>query len=308
MARPELDQDRATRERRQGHLRVAACLGVLLGLAVTLGLLLAPWSRRGGANSLDPLLRLASFEAARAPSRLPTAFRPYAFRDSESGDLLTLGSRSGPWSALVKTHREEWVRSDGSGRLRERSGAATFLGPRDRVRWREAGSPRLGSRLVDERIGPGSLGDRDLLTWSTHPTRLRAQLRARASRSDAPVNEEMLVLVGDLLRQTAAPAGLRAALYRVASTIPGVDVIRHVVDPAGRPGAALAITSAHSGNRERYALIFDARTSNVLAEVTELLQEMPYVDANAPVVTEYRVFLRDRSVASLSGCPAGLRC
>ena len=74
------------------------------------------------------------------------------------------------------------------------------------------------------------------------------------------------VMVGDLLRERAAPPALRAALYKVAAGIKGVELVGSVTDRAGRRGVAVAITSTYTGARVRDVLVFDPVTSALLAE------------------------------------------
>ena len=201
------------------------------------------------------------------------------------------------------------VADDGgsSGRLRETRTGPVFLGQRDEDRARRAGPPKLGGG-GDRTVRAGTLGDADLGRWSTNPDRLRTQLEQRAKRADAPRNVEMLVLVGDLLRQAGAPPELRAALYRAAAEIPGLTILDRTRDPAGREGRAIAVTSDYGGDRERYALVFDPRTSMLLAEETRLLERVPYVDAEPPALIEYTVYLRYEAVDSTRTCPRNASC
>ena len=46
--------------------------------------------------------------------------------------------------------------------------------------------------------------------------------------------------LGDMFREMLVPPELAAALFKVAATIPGVTVVRHATDAAGRAGIAVA--------------------------------------------------------------------
>jgi hypothetical protein len=304
-ARLAADPRPQRRSPRRGRRRIALAIGTAaLLLSVVLALTPSRRDRQGRvARLLDATAAVAS--AHGGPHR--SASSPYLYVESESADLVTFGDGGG-WSALVKTRRQEWAAADGSGRLRETRSGPIFLGPRDEDRARRAGAPRLGGRSSDRAARAGTLGDADLARWSTDPARLRTQLEERAKRADAPRNVEMLVLVGDLLRQADAPPKLRAALYRAAAEIPGVAIVDDARDPLGRAGRGIAVTSDHSGDRERYELIFDPRTSMLLAEETRLLDRVPYVDAEPPALIEYTAYLRYEPVRSTRTCPRNASC
>lgn len=173
------------------------------------------------------------------------------------------------------------------------------MGERDRARWEAAGRPDLGGgETTDETFGPGGLHYEDLASLPTDPDELSQVIRARAEQTDVPVEAEMLVIVGDLLRETAAPPDLRGALYRVAARIPGVELVGEVTDPAGRRGVAVAVTSDYSGARTRKELIFDPETSDLLAEQEVLLERVQWLDADPPAVIGYAVYLESGTVDS----------
>ncbi|WP_437114546.1 hypothetical protein [Streptomyces glaucescens] len=75
-----------------------------------------------------------------------------------------------------------------------------------------------------------------------------------------------------------------AALYRAAALIPGVDVVRHAVDAAGRDGVAVART--HDGERTEW--IFDRSTARLLGERTVLVDDNAWGEAG-PVVASVAV-------------------
>ena len=80
---------------------------------------------------------------------------------------------------------------------------------------------------------------------------------------------------------------------------PGVELIGDARDHAGRPGVAVAKTSAYTGLRQRNVLIFDPRTSALLGEEDVLLERATWLDAQPPVVIGYAVYLDSRVVESL---------
>ncbi|MET8647417.1 CU044_5270 family protein [Streptomyces sp. NPDC004675] len=70
------------------------------------------------------------------------------------------------------------------------------------------------------------------------------------------------VLLGDLIRESLMPPEVSAALYRAAARIPGVTLVRHVKDSAGREGVAVTRGSGDGSDR----LIFDPKTYAFLGE------------------------------------------
>jgi hypothetical protein len=117
-----------------------------------------------------------------------------------------------------------------------------------------------------EIFGPGELGvDRDGEV-PTDVDALRTFVEDRSSQADQPLEYEMFVVVADLLRESfsspiLSPA-LRASLFEVAATSPGVESLGDVSDEHGRRGIGVGYT--HEGIR--FELIFDQATSQILGE------------------------------------------
>ena len=96
----------------------------------------------------------------------------------------------------------------------------------------------------------------------------------------------LLGIATNLLRETDASPALRAAIYKVAATIPGVEVLGPARDHSGRLGIGLAYNTAGA----RSELIFDPRTSALLGE----LDTDP-----AGALVGWAVYLRSRIVNGL---------
>lgn len=277
---------------------VALAAGALLALVgVLIPAALLPDERLGASQAAARALVRAATVAERQRSVALVA-GSYAYTRSQSFDLTTTVVGGRGFSALIPHAREAWIGVDGSGRLRETSGEPIFLGPGDRAAWQAAGSPPLLERTSDRRFGPGGLHRPDLASLPTDPVELYRVVRERAEQTDVPTNVEMLVVIGDLLRETAAPPPLRAALYRVAARIEGVELIGPVSDRAGRRGLAVGITSDYSGARQRKILVFDPDTSALLGERTILLERVQWLDAAPPVVIGDSVYLASGIVGS----------
>lgn len=224
----------------------------------------------------------------------------FRYTKSESAYLSTHVVESGQaFSVLVPAVREIWIAADGSGRISEVVNEPVFLGDQDRQKWEAAGRPPLGGQGGSTDFGLGGLHYVDLDSLPTDPDALATVIRQRAEDTDVPTHVEMLVIVGDLLRETVAHAELRAALYRVAADLPGIEYVGETTDRAGRVGIGVAMTSGYSGAEERHMLIFDPITSDLLGEEYLLLERVDYLDAEPPAVTGWAAYLESGLVANL---------
>jgi len=98
------------------------------------------------------------------------------------------------------------------------------------------------------------------------PAALRRVLYRDSRGHGRSVDGEVLVQVADVLRSGLVPADLRASLFRVLATVPGVTVTAASVTVAGRAGVAIGRLETVDG--ERQELVVDPRTGEVIAERT----------------------------------------
>jgi hypothetical protein len=310
-ARPRWLPDRWFSLRRP---RVVGALAAL-GLVAILFSGLLPLGR--GA---DPAAAAALNHAADIAAAQPDAAGDgYRYTKSEGAYLSGIsggpGRPNGVW-ALVPVSREIWIKPDGSGRLLERSGEPIWFGSADKAAWVAEGSPDMGGEpLSDTRFGPtppgaepgtpqegpGSLSYEDVDALPTDVAALREVIRARAAATGAGATElEMFTIVGDLLRETVAAPMVRAALYRVAASLDGVELTGSLTDRVGRTGTAVSLTGDRSGvGRERRVLIFDPETSALLAEEDVLLDKVDWLDAEPPLVIGYNTYLISEIVPTI---------
>jgi hypothetical protein len=236
------------------------------------------------------LERLAGVAAAQRPVGAPGPGQ-YLYVDSTQANQNQAPEIG--CTALVPEHRQVWIGADGSGRLLESFGRPSFSSAQDRARYMHAGLAGAGAQgSSDARFAPRCLtiGPTNLQALPTATFRLRRELQLRKIEAGPPGLAEDFVQVGDLLRETDAPP----ALYRVAATIPGVQLLGLVRDHAGRPGIGLAFT--HPGGRSE--LIFDPSTSALLGEQ----------DSAAGTLTQWAVYRRSIIVDHIPGrAPAALR-
>ncbi|MEU9851616.1 CU044_5270 family protein [Streptomyces sp. NPDC047985] len=95
----------------------------------------------------------------------------------------------------------------------------------------------------------------------TDPDTLLKRIYARTN-SESDRDQQAFTLIGDVLREQLVPARTAAALYQAAAKIPGVVVVEHSQDAAGRDGVALARLDARTGVRTEW--IFDRHTYTYL--------------------------------------------
>lgn len=188
-------------------------------------------------------------------------------------------------TTIPPLHRsEEWTSVDGT-----RKGLIREVG---RGQWPTDPDPAPGRPGYDV-----STNYRHLSTLPTDPDAMYEWLREVApEHSGQETHQAMFVLVGDLIRDAIVPPEQGAALYRAVARIPGVKVVRDVVDAAGRRG--VAITRDDPDNPTRDEWIFDAKTYEFLGERSVATED--YADIKKGQVTGNMAIL-DRAVVDRAG-------
>jgi hypothetical protein len=260
-----------------------------------------PWL---GSRTLSGALGKLALVALSQPPAQPPGPGQYQYTDSRSlSSSQTFDSPKIFYTVTFRLHRQIWIGSNGSGRIKESPSHPHFLTAKDRARWIAAGRPSLGIRPTDERFGPHqlTLGPVNLFKLPTNPARLAALLTARKIESGPPGPAEDFVQIGDLLRETDAPPALRASLFKVAERLPGVRLLGSVTDRAGRRGIGIAYFSyppkdKYPGQYGKSELIFDPKTSALLGEQTVLVNSR----TRTSTVTSWTVYLKTGVVDSVT--------
>ena len=86
---------------------------------------------------------------------------------------------------------------------------------------------------------------------------------------------EVLVYVADLLRSGVVPADLRAALFRVLETVPGVDIVRRHED------GLISIGRLETVDGERQEIVIDPATGAYVGERTIQTEHLDGIPAGA---------------------------
>ncbi|MFE5869381.1 hypothetical protein ACFQ6V_12120 [Streptomyces roseifaciens] len=172
---------------------------------------------------------------------LGVAFQPW----SDSGDVQSSPAAAGTASSertgaapYWKVRIHHWGRSSEG---RDESYETVWLG-RSGTRGQFGDGPVREYTPV-EMAGTAYVVNRNPIMWdelgklSTDPAALRARLLGKATGEEA--EEGLFDGVEELLARSAAEPGLRAALFKVLTGIPGVRVTERVKDSTGRVGTAV---------------------------------------------------------------------
>jgi hypothetical protein len=217
--------------------------------------------------TLSELASVAALNAAPALSRDQFLYVRTTSTLSRTRTDLTLGTS---WTTIVSVRRETWLASDGSGRILERFGQPRFPTSTDRETWAQAGSPKLlpHGRRYDSPFHAGELAPRDLGALPRDPESLAALI---TSGEIAGISEgahgNPLSTVADLLGEVPATAGLRSSLFNATALLTGIESLGIAADPLGRSGIAVAVV----GSGVRVELIFDSKSSALLAKIVSLV-------------------------------------
>jgi hypothetical protein len=302
VATPRVAARRTRRTRRVWIPSLVSGVALIAAIALVLSQGGTP-SPRPAILTLEDVARVA---AAVDPQPVDGRYRYTRSRDgylssvsfaTESGDAA-----SGMATAFVPSEREIWIAPDGSGRLKTVSGEPRFFGPKDRERWIEMGKPSFGgNRTEDDTFEAGELFYEDFSGLPDDVDALYEEIERRSQEGPDGVRAEMFDVIAGLLRETVAPAELRANLYRVIDRIPGVT-LQSATDEAGRRGVSAAIEYRHAG-RFLKEIVFDPETSEVLGEREKLLEEVSWLDAPTGTVIGYSINLDDGFVDSVRDRP-----
>jgi hypothetical protein len=239
---------------------------IVLVAASVAGILAAYVLLPGGAGQPVPSAAQALRHLAQVASRQsPPALSQgrYVYVKSEelrglSGEDLETG---GSWTALVRVTRHYWRGFDGSERILTFAGTPRFVSEADEAAWHQAGEPRLIAPRNDERFPAGTFPSRDLSGLPLEPAELRRVIERRSVVARAPGAAGTFSIVGTLLSEDRASPQLRAALFEVAASLPGIELVGESRDPLGRPGVAVALR-VHG---YRAVLQFDPASSALLS-------------------------------------------
>ncbi|MFE0174381.1 CU044_5270 family protein [Streptomyces sp. NPDC059002] len=118
--------------------------------------------------------------------------------------------------------------------------------------------------------------------------RIYADTNGQSSR-----DQQAFDTISEMISEQIAPPKISAALYRAGAKIPGVVVVDHAKDAAGRAGIALARTDEQTGERTEW--IFDKKTYEYLGSRGVQVKE---VDGVKPGTVVERTAILDRRIVN----------
>jgi hypothetical protein len=286
---------------------VAACVALALVLVTRTGPQQAGPPVLLAAGQGERSLTAAAAAAAARPGPVLSGSDLWYWK-VRSADFITTSDPSGPpddpksWRSdrFEPVVTETWLRADGANWSRMTAPAEpTFFSEAERERWRrEPGATPAAhelQRYPDSKVGgsydawirrlPGDDDDRLLeLLWEES----RSTFEAR--RKDNPAARpgfDIFSGISNLVGHPALRPDQRAALYRVASRVPGVQSLGKVRDPLGRPGLAVGFDHDQPGWNIRMEIVFDPATGELLATKEVLTAPRPGTDAKPGTVVDY---------------------
>jgi hypothetical protein len=248
---------------RRRPLLLAAAAVVIAGVLLALGLTDAG-TGSGPSPAIAAVMNRLARIAASGPSLAPKTGQYLSVRSVSDYPAIIGTTGRTPCVTYAIDHRHVWIAADGSGLLRDTTGSTTYPTPSDRalcasIIHRPSTSGETSNLwFADEcfELGPTN----DMQALSTNPRTLLQQMRRIDGGPRTPAED--LVHVDDFLRETDASPRLRAALYRAAAIIPGVQLLGSVRDHFGRQGLGVALTA----HRARTELIFNPHTAALMGE------------------------------------------
>lgn len=263
---PQVPRRRGHATRRRWVAAVSAAAIVAVGVGV--GSLVTPRAASPAAAAALDRAASAADIAAQDEAALPQQY----WRIRTTATYLGMGQfeqdAGEPDSSwLEHLRRTEYVAVDGSR-------PTWFAETPRRITQTLTGPARVGSETSqasvwttdlapDETPGSWQGPSPDWLTALPRDTQeLRKRLYADTSGRGASHDGEVLVYVADVLRSGLVPADLRAALFRVLETVPGVDVVRRHDD------GLISIGRLEPRRGERSELLIDPLTGDYVGERT----------------------------------------
>lgn len=279
----------------KGLLMRGAVAALLAGATVAAVGTLRSGSATSPALAARPLLdHLARVAAAQPPAVPGPGQYLYTASSSLTGSDTVLSG--GVYCQIVfREYRQNWIAANGEGLFRESDGPAHYASTHEPAACGAAAAQPAGVSNTWAAPGCLSISPVPLGRLPRDPATLRARLLTGKVEGGPPGPAEAFAQVGDLLRETNAPAALRAALYRAASGLRGVKSIGVITDKLGRKGVGLAV----DGRGVRHELIFSATTSALLSEQVVLIGKAPGVHAKKGTVLSWSAYTAGRVVDRL---------
>jgi hypothetical protein len=243
----------------------------------------------------EVLLAVAAVAESASPAKDEGRFQ---YRRALVTELSTFVTTGNTWSVMLPSLEESWIAPDGSGRLRSVMQSPVFPGERDRQGWETAGSPEFDTGVSDLTFPKGALTFESFLQVPTAPEAVLNLLLDQVDGDEIPEAVALFIRIGELLSEAGATPQQRAALYRAASSLPGIELLGETKDRIGRSGVGVGINFRSSGTKITTIMIFDPGTTDLLAQEDILQERASWIDAPPGSVVSYTVYLNSGRVGS----------
>jgi RNA polymerase sigma-70 factor (ECF subfamily) len=245
-----------------------------------------------GTDGSIPLQEMAKTAKSLPETNISGSFR-YSWTETWALETTVSGSKAK--SRLLSQQNETWLRGDGTGRLRTAEGT-DLTEPINGNLLREL--PNLPERS-DQQLTPNMSDGRvlqppaDLTEIDTRDVRAFARTVEASANLDLPEGALVAEAIHTLFAEQPVPAEVRARIWRLLATVPGVSYLGQTRDRAGRSGIAIALDddgTAH-GLPVRYLLVIDPNDGQLL-EYDEILTSDPgKLNVQIPSVLEVTLYL-----------------
>lgn len=284
--------------RRTPRSLAAVAVVVALAILVSVGFLLndsGVAGSTGASAQAATLLEQAAVNsvAASDPAVGPRQYRKITTRAVWSSSAEAAGR---PVTWLDEEVIEVWIPADPSREWVQRRSGRTpvqFFDPGDEAVVRDGGlAPDPGAPEL-LRAADGAFYGPVTGSWQTptadflaslprDPRLLLDRIYADSEGQGRSKDGEALVFVADVLRGGTVPADLRAALFRAATMIPGIDVVDERANLSGRVGVAIG-RDAEDGDRQE--IVFAPETGEFIGDREVVLSDdvVPGVPAGAAI-------------------------
>ncbi len=266
---------------RLSRLGVAlAGVAALAVVALALGVVPLPWTHGNASPAAAAALDKAATAAditARDEAARPDQYWRIRTRGThvcycETGTVLLRGTRTE--YLAVDGSRPSWIADKPSHVVRVLGGSPNAGNEI------ETGASETWTTNLAPNDSPGNWQSPSA-AWLANVPRDTAGLRDRlyddTSGHGRSHDGEVLVYVADALRSGAVPADLRAALFRVLETVPGVDIVQRHKD------GLISIGRLETTDGQRQELVIDPDTGEYIGERTIQVESQGNVPAGTVV-------------------------
>ena len=254
------------------------------GPAAVLGTYQWPGGTAGTPGGTAAAGRQILLTAAQLVARAkPPATGRYWVTPATIGNFIRVGPPDDRYTILETIGEASWTASSPYGRSPEfvQPLAVQLASPADRAPWRRAGSPTTWSAgqevsvadphgftdgsstavnaasgrpsmVFDQTdqepfvVGNQSLSARGLLALPPDPGRLKALIMTEWDPKTWGSAQSYLFQVTPLIMTMPVTPAVRAALYQMLASLPGVQSLGQVRDADGQPGVAVALSGSYS--------------------------------------------------------------